>query len=87
MRFSLNHPRDQLVAIMNRVYRSGMIVLSGGSLFNKDDNGHMWITPSAPEKGALTAGEAMRDACDGLEVAEFSARSMIDTGNKGRILA
>ena len=39
MNFQLLHPRDQLVAIMNRIYHNGMTTLSGGNLSIKDENG------------------------------------------------
>jgi L-fuculose-phosphate aldolase len=54
MNFNLLHPRDQLVAIMNRIYHNGMTTLSGGNLSIKDDNGDIWITPAGVDKGKLT---------------------------------
>ena len=33
MNFRLLHPRDQLLAIMNRIYHNGMTTLSGGNLY------------------------------------------------------
>ncbi len=59
MNFQLLHPRDQLVAIMNRIYHHGMTTLSGGNLSIKDDNGDIWITPSGIDKGKLTAKDMM----------------------------
>ncbi len=59
MNFQLLHPRDQLVAIMNRIYHNGMTTLSGGNLSIKDDNGDIWITPSGIDKGKLTAKDMM----------------------------
>ena len=59
MNFQLLHPRDQLVAIMNRIYHSGMTTLSGGNLSIKDDNGDIWITPSGIDKGQLTPQDMM----------------------------
>ncbi len=59
MNYQLLHPRDQLVAIMNRIYHNGMTTLSGGNLSIKDDNGDIWITPSGIDKGKLTAGDMM----------------------------
>lgn len=54
MRFHLLHPRDQLVAIMNRIYRNGMTTLSGGNLSVRDEDGSIWITPAGVDKGNLT---------------------------------
>ena len=59
MNYQLLHPRDQLVAIMNRIYHNGMTTLSGGNLSIKDDNGDIWITPSGIDKGKLTARDMM----------------------------
>lgn len=59
MNFNLFHPRDQLVAIMNRIYNNGMTTLSGGNLSILDENGDIWITPSGVDKGKLTARDMM----------------------------
>lgn len=53
MKFHLLHPRDQLVSIMRRIYDNGMTTLSGGNLSIKDENGDIWITPAAIDKGKL----------------------------------
>jgi L-fuculose-phosphate aldolase len=45
MRFDLLHPREQLVQIMDRIYRYGLTTTSGGNLSVLDDNGDLWITP------------------------------------------
>ncbi|MAS33787.1 MAG: aldolase [Anaerolineaceae bacterium] len=65
MNFQLLHPRDQLVAIMNRIYHNGMTTLSGGNLSIKDENGDIWITPSGIDKGKLTARDMMCLRADG----------------------
>lgn len=65
MNFQLLHPRDQLVAIMNRIYHNGMTTLSGGNLSIKDDNGDIWITPSGIDKGNLTAKDMIRVTAEG----------------------
>ncbi|MCB8977028.1 MAG: class II aldolase/adducin family protein [Ardenticatenaceae bacterium] len=65
MNFQLLHPRDQLVAIMNRIYKQGMTTLSGGNLSIKDDNGDIWITPSGIDKGKLTPKDIMCVQADG----------------------
>jgi L-fuculose-phosphate aldolase len=65
MNFQLLHPRDQLVAIMNRIYHNGMTTLSGGNLSIKDDNGDIWITPSGIDKGKLTPKDIMCVKPDG----------------------
>ncbi len=65
MNFQLLHPRDQLVAIMNRIYHNGMTTLSGGNLSIKDSNGDIWITPSGIDKGKLTPKDIMCVQADG----------------------
>lgn len=68
MNYQLSHPRDQLVAIMNRIYDNGMTTLSGGNLSIKDDNGDIWITPSGIDKGKLTAKDIMCVKEDGTMI-------------------
>ncbi|HNT78045.1 MAG TPA: class II aldolase/adducin family protein [Anaerolineae bacterium] len=53
MKFSLLHPRDQLVTTMERIYHYGMTTTSGGNLSILDENGDMWITPAGVDKGTL----------------------------------
>ena len=65
MNFQLLHPRDQLVAIMNRIYYNGMTTLSGGNLSIKDDNGDIWITPAGVDKGKLTPQDIICVRADG----------------------
>jgi len=60
MNFDLTHPRDQLVAIMNRIYRQGMTTLSGGNLSVLDSDDVIWITPAGIDKGLLAAKDMMR---------------------------
>jgi L-fuculose-phosphate aldolase len=58
-------PRDQLVAIMNRIYQGGMTTLSGGNLSIKDGDGDIWITPAGMDKGRLTARDMVCVRADG----------------------
>ncbi len=44
MKFDLLHPREQLVQIMDRIYRYGLTTTSGGNLSILDENGDLWIT-------------------------------------------
>ena len=57
MKFDFLHPADQLVQIMDRIYRNGLTTTSGGNLSILDDNGDIWITPSGIDKGTLTRGD------------------------------
>jgi L-fuculose-phosphate aldolase len=59
MRFDLLHPREQLVRIMDRIYRHGLTTTSGGNLSVLDENGDLWITPSAVDKGNLQPRDIM----------------------------
>jgi len=63
--FDLLSPRQQLVQIMNRIYYGGMTTLSGGNLSIRDEDGGIWITPSAVDKGKLTPSDIMYIAPDG----------------------
>ncbi len=47
------HPREQLAAILQRIYDFGMTTTSGGNLSIRDDLDNIWITPSAVDKGSL----------------------------------
>jgi L-fuculose-phosphate aldolase len=68
MNYELLHPRDQLVAIMNRIYHNGMTTLSGGNLSIKDNSGAIWITPSGIDKGKLTPKDIMCVQADGTTI-------------------
>ena len=68
MRFELLHPADQLVMIMDRIYRYGMTTTSGGNLSIKDENGDIWITPSGIDKGNLTREDVCQVKPDGTVI-------------------
>ena len=57
MKFDLLHPADQIVAIMNRIYESGLTTTSGGNLSILEENGDIWITPGGIDKGTLTRAD------------------------------
>jgi len=57
MNFELLHPADQLVLIMDRIYKNGLTTTSGGNLSILDENGDIWITPSGIDKGTLTRSD------------------------------
>jgi len=65
MKFELLHPADQIVMIMERIYRYGMTTTSGGNLSILDDNGDIWITPSGIDKGSLHRNDIIRVKPDG----------------------
>ena len=47
------HPADELASVMERIYRYRMTTTSGGNLSIRDDEGSLWITPAATDKGSL----------------------------------
>ncbi len=65
MTFGLQHPADQLVMIMERIYGYGMTTTSGGNLSIRDANGDVWITPAGIDKGTLSARDIVRIRPDG----------------------
>ncbi len=65
MSYERLHPRDELVLIMERIYRYGMTTTSGGNLSIRDENGDIWITPSGVDKGTLTPRDIICVHADG----------------------
>lgn len=61
----LMHPRDQITMIIDKVYRSGLTTTSGGNISIIDENGDIWVTPSAIDKGSLRASDIVRIKKDG----------------------
>lgn len=59
------HPAEQIAIIIGRIYRSEMTTTSGGNLSIMDENGDMWITPAAIDKGSLTPADIMCVKADG----------------------
>ena len=68
MKFSLLHPREQLVTIMERIYGYGMTTTSGGNLSILDENGDLWITPAGIDKGNLKPPDIICVKPDGTSV-------------------
>lgn len=62
---SLMHPRDQITLIIDKIYRSGLTTTSGGNVSIIDENGDIWVTPSAIDKGSLRASDIVRVKSDG----------------------
>jgi len=59
------HPSEQINIIIGRIYRSGMTTTSGGNISIRDENGDIWITPSAIDKGSLTPKDIVCVKTDG----------------------
>lgn len=47
------HPRKQIVNVIKRIYECGMTTTSGGNISILDNDGNIWVTPSAVDKGSL----------------------------------
>lgn len=75
MRFHMLHPRDQLVAIMNRIYNNGMTTLSGGNLSIRDEDDSIWITPAGVDKGKLRPQDIVCVKPDGSIIGPHSPSS------------
>jgi L-fuculose-phosphate aldolase len=59
------HPRDQITMIIDKIYKSGMTTTSGGNISIIDDNGDVWVTPSAIDKGTLRPSDIVCVRKDG----------------------
>ena len=53
------HPREQIIMIINRVYKKGLTTTSGGNISIMDESGDMWVTPSGVDKGSLRLEDIM----------------------------
>src|ERR1044071_5846363 len=59
------HPRDEILQAMERIYRYRMTTTSGGNLSIREPDGDVWITPARIDKGALTRDDIVRVRADG----------------------
>lgn len=71
----LMHPRDQIITIISRVYNRGLTTTSGGNISIMDENGDMWVTPSAIDKGTLRASDIICVKKDGTIVGKHKPSS------------
>ncbi|MBB6695118.1 class II aldolase/adducin family protein [Cohnella xylanilytica] len=65
MNFDYLHPADQIIRMIERIYRYGMTTTSGGNLSILDENGDIWITPGGVDKGSLGRADIVRVTSDG----------------------
>lgn len=65
---NLQHPRDQVVEIITRIYRARLTTTSGGNISVRDAEGNIWITPSAVDKGTLQPADIVCMGADGNKV-------------------
>lgn len=61
----LMHPRDQIVLVISRIYNRGLTTTSGGNISVRDENGDIWVTPSAVDKGSLQPADIVHVKPDG----------------------
>src|SRR5271167_228744 len=54
---SYQHPREELLQAMERIYHYRMTTTSGGNLSIRESNGDVWITPARVDKGSLGPGD------------------------------
>lgn len=59
------HPRDQIIMIIDKIYRGGLTTTSGGNISVIDENGDIWVTPSAIDKGTLRPSDIVCVRKDG----------------------
>jgi L-fuculose-phosphate aldolase len=62
---SYQHPRDEILQAMERIYRYRMTTTSGGNLSIREANGDVWITPARIDKGALRRDDIVCVRADG----------------------
>jgi L-fuculose-phosphate aldolase len=59
------HPRDEILATIERIYRYRMTTTSGGNVSIRDANGDIWITPARVDKGSLRRDDIVCVRADG----------------------
>ncbi len=71
----LMHPRNQIAIIISRIYQRGLTTTSGGNISMIDDNGDIWVTPSAVDKGSLQPSDIMCIKRDGTIIGHHKPSS------------
>lgn len=71
----LIHPRDQITEIISRIYKRGMTTTSGGNISIIDEQGDIWVTPSAVDKGSLKASDIICVKKDGTVIGKHKPSS------------
>jgi L-fuculose-phosphate aldolase len=71
----LMHPRDQITLIISRIYKRGMTTTTGGNVSIIEENGDMWVTPSAIDKGSLRPSDIVCVKRDGTIVGKHKPSS------------
>ncbi|GAF02096.1 class II aldolase/adducin family protein [Saccharicrinis fermentans] len=71
----LMHPKVQITKVISRIYKNGMTTTSGGNISIKDENGDIWVTPSAIDKGTLTEKDIICVKKDGTIIGDHTPSS------------
>jgi L-fuculose-phosphate aldolase len=71
----LMHPRDQITAVISRIYERSLTTTSGGNISVIDDNGDIWVTPGSIDKGSLRPSDIMLVKRDGTVVGKHKPSS------------
>lgn len=53
MNFDFLTPKEKVAEILRRIYTFGMTTTSGGNISMRDEEGNIWITPGAVDKGNI----------------------------------
>lgn len=69
------HPAMQITKIISRIYKNGLTTTSGGNISILDDNGDIWVTPSAIDKGSLTEKDIVCVKPDGTIIGSHTPSS------------
>ncbi len=72
---AFQHPRDQIVLVIRRIYKHGLTTTSGGNISILDDNGDIWVTPSAIDKGSLQPSDICCVKPDGTVIGKHKPSS------------
>jgi L-fuculose-phosphate aldolase len=72
---TMMHPREQIALVIARIYRRALTTTSGGNVSMIDDNGDVWITPSAVDKGSLQPADIVCVKRDGTIIGKHKPSS------------
>ena len=68
-------PAEELAAYMALIYEKRLTTTSGGNLSIRDEDGNIWITPAAVDKGSLRPEDMTRVAPDGTVTGPYRPSS------------
>lgn len=64
-------PAEEISYVMRRAYERQMVSSAGGCLSIRDENGHMWISPTSEDKGHLTPEIIAEYSADGEQLSAY----------------